>query len=305
MIRNQQSKGMLLMLGFTLMDASAGALIKLIPWNPFITAGFRGLLAFCLLWIYYRFNGIRLTINYKTFLGGCMISSMFISFVAATRLTSAANAALLQYTNPIFIIVLSWLLFKQKPKKLDICTALVAFGGMAVMMLGVFSENANSLTGSFLAIFSGLAFAGMFLMGNRFKRKEDHISALLMGHLITFAVGMFFLLGQVTVKTGPGLSFDSLFTEVISTGFIPVTAVFALGVFQQAIPNTLYAKAIRITQPLGCSLVSMLGPVLNPLLVFLFIGEKPSVLTIIGGGVIFVSVGAWSLSTINKEKYSN
>ena len=52
----------------------------------------------------------------KTVLFGAVCNTvMAFAFVAATKLTTAANAIVLQFTEPVFVILLMWLIFHKKP----------------------------------------------------------------------------------------------------------------------------------------------------------------------------------------------
>jgi len=262
------SQGARLMIICAILDGSAGMFIKLLPWNPFVIAGLRSLTAALLLFIYYRGVGIRIAVNKNTLLAGFMISAMFISFVSATRLTTAANAISLQYCNPVFIILFLFLLYKQRPKRGDMLTIFGALLGIALIFGG--SITPGSMPGNLLALFSGVCLAGMYIYNNRVKESADHFSALVMGHAVTFLIGIYFICAYP-----PLLSVQS------------VSAVLALGIFQQAVQNILYSYAIRVCRPLTCSLIMMMQLLLNPLLVYLAVGETPTAMQALGCAVIF------------------
>jgi drug/metabolite transporter (DMT)-like permease len=266
---------MMLMALFSLFDSSAGLFIKLIPWNPFVTAGLRGFLTFSVLLLFYRIQKIRFRISCTSLLGGIIISIMFISFITATRITTAANAALLQYTNPVFILLFAGIFFRQKPKAGDVAVVITVLLGIWLLFSGEYSGN--QILGNGLALLSGTAFAGMFTFNNHVKDDEDHIGAILLGHFITFLVCIPFL-----------------FLKPLDIAPSGIWSLLAMVIFQQAVPFILYAKAIRICPPLTASLITMAGPVLNPVLVWLFIGEIPSPRAAGGGAVILLALGIWS-----------
>ena len=267
---------MALMLLFSLFDSSAGLFIKLIPWNPFVTAGLRGFLTFFVLLVFYRTRKTRFRFSRLSFLGSAIIAVMFISFISATRITTAANAALLQYTNPVFILIFGRVFFRQKVKPADAGVVAFVLAGIWLLFSGSFGEGKT--LGNGLALLSGAAFAGMFTFNNHVSSEEDHIGAILLGHILTFFICIPFLF---------------LFPPDLSASKIKL--LFAMVVFQQAIPFILYARAIRICPPLAASLITMMGPVLNPILVWIFTGETPSGRTVAGGVIILLAVGLWSV----------
>jgi drug/metabolite transporter (DMT)-like permease len=272
-------QGMTLMILFSFLDSTAGLFIKLLPWNPFVIAGIRGLLAFLLLFSFYRVRKNRISLSVNSVLGGAVISVMFITFVTATRFTTAANAALLQYSNPVFIILFGCLLFRQKPKPGDLVVVAAITGGITLLFWG--NHSPNQSLGNALALTSGAAFAAMFTFNNRVKSETEHIGAILLGHLFTFLVCLPFL---------------CIIPPIIKTDTI--LPILGLSILQQAIPFIIYARAIRICSPLPLSLITMIGPVLNPLLVRIFVGESPSSFAILGGTLILFSIAVWSVFRI-------
>ena len=261
--------GVRLMLICVLFDGSAGMLIKLLPWNPFVIAGLRGALASALLFLYYKNRGIKIVVNRRSILAGAMISAMFITFISATRMTTAANAIALQFTNPVFIILFLFLIFRQKPKARELLSVLGVFAGVILIFSG--SVSAAGLPGNILGVVSGAALAGMLLFNNRVKDPGEHFGALILGHVVTFIISVWFIISD---------------PPVINT--TTTLAILALGVLQQMVPNILYAYAIRVVKPLVCSLIMMLQLVVNPALVFIMVGEIPGVAEAAGCALILL-----------------
>ena len=71
--------------------------------------------------------------------------------------------------------------------------------------------------------------------------------------------------------------------------------IAVLGVFQLGVPYILYSLAAGKCSPLACCLLGALEPLLNPLWVLIFYGEKPGVFALIGGAVVIATVTLWSL----------
>ena len=277
------SRGMALMLLFSLFDSSAGLFIKLIPWNPFVTAGLRGFLTFFVLLVFYRVRKTSFRLSRFSFFGALVMAVMFISFISATRITTAANAAMLQYTNPMFILFFGRIFFNQKLKLADMGVVVFVFTGIWLLFSGSFGES--RALGNGLALLSGVAFAAMFTFNNHVKSEEDHIGAILLGHILTFIICIPFLF---------------LFTPDLS----PSNAwpLIAMVILQQAVPFILYARAIRLCPPLAASLITMTGPVLNPFWVWIFTGETPSGHAVAGGVIILLAVGLWSVHSLLRKE---
>ena len=75
-----------------------------------------------------------------------------------------------------------------------------------------------------------------------------------------------------------------------------------LGILQLGIPYILLVQASRACSPLTCSLLGMLEPLLNPVWVFLFDGERPGTLSMIGACVVIVTITVWSIAGARETK---
>ena len=73
-----------------------------------------------------------------------------------------------------------------------------------------------------------------------------------------------------------------------------------LGVVQMGIPNVAYTIGIKKVRALSASLITMLEPLMNPVWVFLFVHEIPSIFSIIGGIIILACILMREI--INKRK---
>ena len=131
------------------------------------------------------------------------------------------------------------------------------------------------MLGNFVAILAGAFLGGMFLtVGN--AKGEERFSALLIGQMAAFIVGLPFIITSKPDFTG-----------------LPGLYIIILGVLQLGIPYILYGKASEYCPPLACSLLGAVEPLLNPVWVLLFDGEKPGVFSLVGGVIVVASVTLW------------
>ena len=84
-----------------------------------------------------------------------------MAFVLASKLTTAANAVVIQYTSPAFVILFMWIIFKTRPKARDIVAAFVVVAGIAIFFFDNLSEG--QMLGNIIAIFSGISFSLVFV----------------------------------------------------------------------------------------------------------------------------------------------
>jgi drug/metabolite transporter (DMT)-like permease len=267
----QASRPVFLLILSALLWSLGGVLIKSIEWNPLAIAGSRSLIAVLLLTalvpgIWRRFSpGIAAS--------AAAYAGTVISFVLATKLTSAANAIFLQYTAPAYIALLSPMLLQERTRPSDWFFVGWALLGVGTFFLDRFSPG--SLWGIGFALLSGLFF-GSFIMLLRSQRQESPESAILYGNLLTVLVGLPFMWPPVHLDTNwPWL--------------------VALGVVQLTLPYVLYTRAIRYVRALDAALITFIEPILNPLWVMLFNHEVPTSWSLLGGGLVLSATAARSV----------
>ena len=254
----------------------AGIFIKLIPWNSFVISALRSLFAGITVLAYIKLKGYKIMINRRTLVPGVLLGIVYIAFVAANKLTTAANAIVLQFTDTIFIVIFSALFFGQRFKKRDVIAVICTFIGIAMFFLDQLSDG--YLLGNFVAIFAGACLGGMFTTMGKAEPPE-RFSAILIGQIAVFLFGLPFI-----ITTKPEFS------------ALPVLYIIILGVLQLGIPYILYGRAAEHCPPLACSLLGAVEPLLNPVWVLIFDGEKPGVFAFIGGIIVIVSVTAWCIA---------
>ncbi len=250
----------------------AGIFIKLIPWNAFAIAGFRSLIAASTVFVFLRITRQKIIVSKDTLLSMVFLSSTSLCFVSANKLTTAANAIVLQFTAPVFIVVSSALFFGHRYKKSEIAATAATVVGVAIFFID--SIDRGRMMGNILAIASGMTLAGMFIAVGK-TGEEEKMSGILFGHLMTTVVGIpFFFLAD---------------NEVTPLSLI---SIVILGVVQLGIPYILFGMASAYCPPLACSLISAVEPLLNPVWVMLFYDERPGPAALVGGAIIIAAVTA-------------
>lgn len=273
---HRKAVGLLLLaaLGWSL----GGVLMKSVDWPPFAVGGGRGLVAAIFLLAVrgrmLRFTWTPLQLGTALAFAGCTIL-----FAAATKLTTAANAILLQYTAPVWVALLGAWLLGEHARRADWWTIAVTFAGMGVFFYD--GLKFNNLTGILLAVASGVSFAVMIVLLRK-QGQGSTIEAVILGNLLGFAIGL------PSICTAPWPDPRSL------------VALLLLGIFQLGIPYLLYARAIRHVTALEAVLIPVIEPILNPLWVLLVIGEKPSRLALLGGAIVLGAVTLRAMTAIRR-----
>ena len=199
-------------------------------------------------------------------------------FVYATKNTTAANAIFLQYTAPIYILVLAPFILKERFDIRDLITVVFCLGGMSLFFLDTSrSETApNILAGNVAALASGIFFGLYFiyLRHPRSLRKNPALSVFY-GNAIIVLVMAPFLLSDPPEAIGAN----------------DLASIFFLGVFQIGVAYMLFTTGLaRGVRSMDASIIGFIEPLFNPVWVFLFIGETPSAWAILGGVVILLTV---------------
>lgn len=258
----------------------AGILIKLIPWTGFAVAGMRGLIAGITIAVYMAIKKYRFILNKKTLLTGVLSGLVYTCFVCSNKMTTAANAIVLQFTSPVFIVVFTALIFHTRIRRADILVVLFTLIGITLTFLD--QLEGGYIMGNFVAVGAGMFMAGMYMAVGE-SEGEERFSGILMGQFFTFLIGL-----PSIIMTKP----EFTLTATLS--------ILALGVFQLGISYILYIKSSRYCPPLACCLLGAVEPLLNPVWVMIFDGETPGVLAFIGGITVIASVTVWCI--FGKEK---
>jgi len=271
-----KNKGILQMLVCATLWSIAGIFIKLIDANPFVIAGFRSLFAAITVFCYIKISNTRIVVSKRSVLNGAILCMLFFMFVGSNKLTTAANAIVLQFTSPIFLMIYSALIFKKKFRKIDIFAAIFTLIGVGLCFAD--ELEGGHLLGNIIAVGSGAVMGGMFLTIGDTKDFGEKITGILLGQTFTAVVGISFL----------------LFT---TSNLKPVSFVYLaiLGIFQLGIPYVLYGLSTKNCPPLACSLLAAMEPLLNPIWVAIFDGERPGIMALFGGVVVIASVTIWCI----------
>lgn len=250
-----------------------GLCIKVIPWNGLSINSARNIVALVVVGGYLILTHHKLRLNRWILLGAICVCGTNVLFSVANKLTTAANTIVLQFTAPIFVILLGIVFWKRRPQKLDmIACALVLFG---VVFFFVDSLESGGMLGNVLALLSGLSYAGVFLLND--LPDADPISSVFWGDLISVFVGLPLLLQQ------------TVFSPVI------LVSIVVLGAFQVGLAYVLMCIGLKTTPPVTASLISGIEPVLNPLLVAAFYREAVGPIALVGAVIVIVSVVGYNV----------
>jgi drug/metabolite transporter (DMT)-like permease len=237
---------------------------------------FRSLFAAVTVLILTRKDGLK--IDAFGLFTSIIYAALLFLFVWATKKTTAANAIFLQYTAPIYILALAPLVIGEKFRVRDLVTVVVVLAGMSLFFVG--QLRLEDYQGNIAALGSGVLL-GVYIMLLRHPKADgfNPVIAVIYGN---------FLLALVNAPTG--------ISALSIMGPMDWFAVAFLGIFQIGISYILFIKGVRGgTRPLDASLIGFIEPLLNPVWVFIFVGERPSQWAVLGGAIIVTAIAAHSL----------
>ncbi len=286
--------GPLYLVAAAILWSMAGVLTKFIPWSATSVACLRGLIAAMIQMAYSHTWKIKLTkpilLTAVCYLGETLL------FTFANKMTSAGSAIVLQNTSPLYIMLMGLIVLKQKPSKLDCCVGVVIFSGILLSMIDTFRggelPGSNPILGNLLALASGVFYAGIFFTSR--LPGADALQSTILGNLMY----VFFI---------PMLFTDQAIMNPASTG-VPAwqswLAIFFMGSCQLGLSWICFSRGIKTTPSLQASFITMIEPVLNPILALLLLGEAMGTLSVIGSALVVVTIVVHNVLTAKKEEKS-
>jgi len=250
----------------------SGLLSKLVPWNALSIVGFRSLIAVLLLGVYRR--SFRPKLTRGTWIGAGAVVATAVLFIFANKLTSAANAIVLQYAMPIFVILYSVIFRRRRPSALELSTVAAAAAGVTLCFAQGF--RSGGMLGNLLSLLSAVTYAVMFLAGQR--DDCDALSYTYLGALIGCALVAFMPFDPAIRPHPAEWGLAALMGVCLGLGYLFFSAGMRGGI-----------------SPLSAAIIANVEPILNPTWCFLFLGEWPGYLTLAGAAVVLAAVCAYTI----------
>ena len=272
--------GPLMMLIACILFSTGGILCKLIPWSPLAINGVRNLLGGSLIGIYLLATHHRLRFNSKIFIGAICMGGVTTLFIVANKLTTAANAIVLQYSAPIWLILLSAILLKKKPLVKDVITIVIVLIGIVFFFLD--GIGSGTTWGNIAGLGAGLFYSGLFLLNS--LPDADALSSLFIGQI------------------GTGIIMSPLVFRESDFSVVPVVTVICLGLFQVGLGYVFFNLGTKYTAPVMASIIAGIEPILNSVLVMIFWGEMLKPLALIGAVIVIAAILIYNIISARKPR---
>ncbi|MDK2897755.1 MAG: hypothetical protein PWP04_1875 [Candidatus Atribacteria bacterium] len=255
-----------------------GVLIKSVTWHPLAIAGARSAIASFVILLY--LGKPKINWSWPQIAGALAYAGTVILFVTANKLTTAANAILLQYGAPVYVVFLGKWLLNEKASREDWWAVAAVLGGMVLFFFDQLQWG--NLLGNLIAVLSGWSFAFLIIF-MRMQKDSSPLESVLLGNIFAALIGLPFMFSY---SLAPGNWINLIF----------------LGTVQLGLSYILYSLAIKGVTALEASLIPVIEPILNPFWVFLAIGETPGQWALVGSGVILTSIVLWFIKKNHQRR---
>jgi drug/metabolite transporter (DMT)-like permease len=261
-----------------LLWSTSGVFVKALSWEPVSILAGRGIFTSIIFLLYLR----RLPKQWSRWMllaAGGSVATQFL-FVTSTKLTTAANSIFLQYTAPIYVVLLGYWLLREKPS----CSDWVSMGLIFIGLLLFFGDQLSTqgFYGNILAVISGVTSAIM-VVAFRAQKDAHPEDSILVASLFMAVAGIPSILKESWTVTNWSI-------------------IAYLGIFQIGLAFILFTKSIKHIPALEANLIGTLEPIFNPVWVYLFLGEAMGRSALLGGVVVLAGVIVSAAGSARAEK---
>lgn len=203
-------------------------------------------------------------------IGSCIcFTVMSVSFIVANTMTEAANAIILQYTSPMWVIALSPVLLQERVRRTDLLAMIIAMSGVAI----IFAGNGGDRAGLFYALLAGASY-GILTITLRGLRDVSPL-VVTAGNAV-----------------GSGVLIIPLVTAVgtFEITLVQLAWVLILGLIGFTLPYVLFTWGLRRASAVFGALIVLIETILNPLWTWLILEEKPPLATLLGAPLILAAI---------------
>jgi len=267
--------------------STSGYLIKYLSIDALQISLFRSGIAAITIYFIVSFRKPKFKFEFDTAsnLASVFYAGILILFVFATKMTTAANAIFLQFTAPVYLVVLEPLLMKTKFQPKNIITIIICVFGMILFFFG--RLEIGNIYGNLIAICSGICFA-MFSLLVKFKKvkhnSENTISSAIVGNALVAVVAFILIFPMFSISLNEAL------------------ILLYMGSIQIGVSYVIFNEGIKYVSATETMIIATLEAIFNPIWVFIGLGEIPSVYSILGGIIIFGAIIWRNFSKTTVEK---
>jgi len=263
----RERRGALQVAAAAVLWSTGGLAIKEVDLPPLQIVFHRAWIASIVLLLLLRPKRTRVTPTLAA--SAVVYTGMVITFVVATKWTTAANAIFLQDSGIVWVLLFSPLIARDAIRGRDVAAASACLAGMTLFFVGKLS--AHGMEGNVVALVSGAFYAVTVLLLRRQRGSASQWTAIF-GNALGALCAVLFVPHPFAI---PLRDF----------------AILAfLGVVQIGCAYALFVKGLEAITAAEASIISLLEPVLNPIWVFLGVGERPTPFAIAGAAIVLGAI---------------
>ncbi|MDA7769906.1 DMT family transporter [Candidatus Pelagibacter sp.] len=214
------------------------------------------------------------------FLGGVILSFGFCGYVFAMYNTTVANTNFIISTQILFLAIFGYLFLKETISSITLLSIILAITGV-LLMIGN-SLSSGEMSGNLAAFSMPITFAVLIIIVRKFPN-VDMVPAQFIAGVSSCFIGF-------------------LLSEKLMISSHDIMLGFTAGFFQVGFGFIFITMGARSTPSAMVGIIMLSESVLGPIWAFLFAGERPTLFTLIGGGIIFCAVLLQFLNLYNKKK---
>lgn len=270
----KSQKGTILVLISAIFYSLGGLMIKMIPWDGFLLNAGRSFISIFVYGIFLVVIRHKPKMNGWIFFGAVVIALNNTMFAVATKLTAAGNVAVLQFTAPVFIILISFVAFHKLPTRLDAVASAVVIVG--IICFFVDSVGGGNFKGDLLAVSCGLVYAIVFMLNE--MPDGDPLSSVFWSAFLGTLFGIPSMVGGV-----PPLDTTALLM------------LLGMGLIQTGAAYLFLMVGMQYSTPIAGILTSAVQPILSPVLVAAFYGEYITPMASVGAVIVVVTIVIYNI----------
>lgn len=204
--------------------------------------------------------------------------------------TTASNTVLLVDINVVIVAVMAAFILKERLNRRTVIGLVMGMTGVALIATkgDLSSLGGGSLIGDLLVFTAGVAWAMYIVFTTKELRKGYE--------LVHFTSAMILLTAVFVVPIGLFMTADS------SVGAGGISLALYSGIFCTTVAFMLYNVGLRSLGATTTSIILLVEMVFGLLFSFLLLGERPDLMTMIGGSLILLAIVVISFKGLERSR---
>jgi len=277
---------------------SVGIFAKYIPLSPILLAFSRAIISIPVILILISISKNTLIKDLKLkdikplIFSGVLIGLAWWALFAAFKHTNIAIAILAYNMCPVYVLMLSPKLLKERLNRNHIINIVMAIIGLIIIVVPSLNQNDSSLWGIIFGIISGLLYSFIVIVNRRSSNSVDPLSSTLI-QMIAASCTLF-----------PIVLLEKPIIQLFSIGTHGLIMLLILGIFHTGIGFSIYFSSYKTLSAISVALLSYLEPVFGICFGVIFLRESLTIWQIVGGVLILGSTVFEKLGSYQKKERS-